>query len=272
MKELYEIDGNQFYCERRRYSNATFTTVYHKDESGEFHQLGDPWKAVTPRKSDVDAAYGAWLRYQNPISPSSSPWGFVHRSTPIIEGVWLLSTAGHGGIYVAPKLHDAMPEHMKWTRFSEKGFFEEDCDWCIPFVFFEDDIIESCDDEWTLGVIKKKAHIETFRNHHPEKYAKHFDVAIETLAGRSYAYDAMCWKEAHKNDWQAISAWGDWHDTVPPGMVGVKAKVGGHDGPRENEKYFLVPDEDYKKRERSYVLKGTEAEWVGPDFKLVPTS
>ena len=35
---------------------------------------------------------------------SSSPWGLIQETYPLIHGIWRVSTATHGGLYVEPDL------------------------------------------------------------------------------------------------------------------------------------------------------------------------
>ena len=60
----------------------------------------------------------------------SSPWGTVQDSEQIAEGIVFVSTASHGGIWVARELLPRISEEMKdyaeyWSGSSQ--WFEEDC-------------------------------------------------------------------------------------------------------------------------------------------------
>jgi len=58
----------------------------------------------------------------------------------------------------------------------------------------------------------------------------------------------------HSNDWLVNAAWGDWQGGVPEGMVGVVATIGGSGGRISEERYFLVPAEEYALRECQFVV------------------
>jgi hypothetical protein len=45
-----------------------------------------------------------------------------------------VSTASHGGIVVSPAALDRVPEPLRGTSYSAAGWFEEDCDWAIPYL------------------------------------------------------------------------------------------------------------------------------------------
>lgn len=69
--------------------------------------------------------------------PTSTPWGAIHHSRMIQPGVWSFSTAGHGGMYVAPSLREHMPEQFRaFAPWAGEGWYEEDCDWAIVCLSF----------------------------------------------------------------------------------------------------------------------------------------
>lgn len=58
--------------------------------------------------------------------------------------------------------------------------------------------------------------------------------------------EEAAFKAANKGRFLSSAAWGDWHPTVPKGMVGLVARI---DGNRDLEEgYFLVPHAEYDKR------------------------
>jgi len=65
---------------------------------------------------------------------TSSPWGRVQNQKELAPGIIAVSTASHGGIWVAPDLLAKMP--IQSTAYSEGGFFEEDCDWALVALAF----------------------------------------------------------------------------------------------------------------------------------------
>jgi hypothetical protein len=70
-----------------------------------------------------------------PVVGGHSPWGtiqHVHELGPHCVGV---ETASHGGIWVDAGGLELIPEAFRSTGFSDKGWFEEDCDWAIPYVW-----------------------------------------------------------------------------------------------------------------------------------------
>ena len=76
--------------------------------------------------------------------PAYCPWGAIQEATEVLDGIWLLSTASHGGFHVSQERLDASEFLKEWTYLSFNrqgtgGWFEEDCDWCfIPLAFSDE--------------------------------------------------------------------------------------------------------------------------------------
>jgi len=66
------------------------------------------------------------------IAPKRSPWGAVQNATELAEGIWSVSTAGHGGIKLSPQRSKRVP--IVWRR--TDGWYEEDCHWAVVAVTF----------------------------------------------------------------------------------------------------------------------------------------
>ena len=101
-----------------------------------------------------------------------SPWGAVQHQYDILPGMSMVSTAGHGGVFIDAARYDKMPSFMKSTGYSSNGWYEEDCDWCLPFVVFAEEILASGTDEHAKETIRKGQHMETFASWHAERHAK----------------------------------------------------------------------------------------------------
>ena len=74
------------------------------------------------------------LRYAPPRKGDPSPWGLIDHAEPLGPDAVAVSTPSHGGVWVRPSALDAIPEPLRQTAFSRDGWFEEDCDWCIPYL------------------------------------------------------------------------------------------------------------------------------------------
>jgi hypothetical protein len=73
-----------------------------------------------------------------------TPWGKTQTAEILAPGIVSYSTAGHGGIHI-----DELHEKFIMERYLVKEidnflgstkWFEEDCDWAIPYYIFRDEI------------------------------------------------------------------------------------------------------------------------------------
>ena len=69
-----------------------------------------------------------------PAVGSPSPWGAIDHVEALGPEVVVVSTPSHGGFWVSPRAMATIPEPLRATPYSGGGWFEEDCDWCIPYL------------------------------------------------------------------------------------------------------------------------------------------
>lgn len=179
-----------------------------------------------------------------------TPWGNSHSITIVANGILSVSTAGHGGVRLYLRRNRQVPDYLRATthrQLGTSGWYEEDCDWCIPAIVFEPEWRAWADgSNWTSGPEQLDCAWSSFRNWHPDAYERYTGKRLG--AGESYLRDEVLFREAHRDDYVGLAAWGDWHALVPSGMVGVFAGRGGRrpDGRYPPDtRYFLVPEEDY---------------------------
>src|SRR5207344_1057649 len=165
-----------------------------------------------------------------------TPWGDADSARVIVEGVGSVSTPSHGGIKLSAAMNAQVPEYMRKAG----GWYEEDCDWCIPFVVFAAELSDGPLPEGR-GAVQHEAR-ECLRNWHPAAYERFFGVKLQE--GQSFKRDEELFHLRHANDWVTICAFGDWHTKVPKGFVGACASVGGRRGAGA-ERYFLIPEAEY---------------------------
>ena len=71
-----------------------------------------------------------------------TPWGIEQDAIELAEGIVSYQTASHGGIWLSKKRQEIVekmyPDYPNWLGGYE--WWEEDCDWAIPFVVFADEI------------------------------------------------------------------------------------------------------------------------------------
>lgn len=111
-----------------------------------------------------------------------SPWGFVQATTVVADGIYFVSTASHGGIKLDAKHQALMPEH--WRK--EGGWYEEDCDWCLPFIIFHAAILLYGEEDSVRSILDSR-HVETLKDWHPDKYEEWFKTTLKP--GESYIKD-----------------------------------------------------------------------------------
>jgi DNA repair protein RadC len=74
------------------------------------------------------------FRDSPPEPGDCSPWGVIDSATPLGPDAVAVSTPSHGGIWVAAQALEAIPAPLRVTAYSGDRWFEEDCDWCIPYL------------------------------------------------------------------------------------------------------------------------------------------
>lgn len=129
----------------------------------------------------------------NQQAPKHSPWGRVQHATKIADGIYSVSTAGHGGIWLSRERAAIIPDYISAATFGGSGptWFEEDSDWALTVLVFEK--------EWQAydapAVEQAKA---SARNWHPDVYEKFYGVMLSP--GESYKR-----REATERTEQAIA-------------------------------------------------------------------
>lgn len=162
-----------------------------------------------------------------------TPWGWADHKTPVCRGVNFYSTPSHGGYKVSDKLNVIIPPYMR----NDKGWYEEDCAWAIPFVVLKTTI--------PFDEVRYINAVNTMKMYFWKEYELFFKVTL--APGESYQKDRDTFLEEHSGDWLVISAIGDWHDVVPNGMVGVVATLGGVRS-FPYKRYFLISKDEYQTR------------------------
>lgn len=80
--------------------------------------------------------------------PRSTPWGHPDTMYRIAPGWVNFCTPSHGGYWLHPSRNTKVPLKYRQATFCGqglKGFYEEDCDWCIPVLVFRDEFRAYCD-------------------------------------------------------------------------------------------------------------------------------
>jgi hypothetical protein len=167
----------------------------------------------------------------------------------IAPGVTFVSTPGHGYVKLSPELQRNMPKCLRLPS------YEEDVEWSRVYVAFPHLFAERQ---------VELAH-EILKNYHPDEYAEFSGEPVDPAESR--VLRERQFRDAHSNDYLAVSAQGDWHDKVPAGMVGMWAIRGGRlengQYASDDRAYFLVPEDRYHERgEFGYVIQADDKPWI----------
>lgn len=69
---------------------------------------------------------------RTPYKGGPSAWDTIQTCSKLAEGLYELTTAGHGGFWVSPdrcaELKRLFPGYEPWAGYP---WLEEDCDWCL---------------------------------------------------------------------------------------------------------------------------------------------
>jgi hypothetical protein len=163
--------------------------------------------------------------------PKHSPWGQVQDGIRYTDEVFWVSTPSHGGFKVKAKASALIPNAFHRSD----GWYEEDVDWAI-LVWFLDDLDPENRD-------KARTFLRSWRWREWELLYGD-TIPLEESAPKAEAQ----FLEAQKDDLLVTAAFGNWHDLVPTGMVGVVATVGASREPGTPKRHFLVPSVEYDAR------------------------
>lgn len=166
------------------------------------------------------------MTYAKTLAPKSSPWGVVQDATELAAGVWLVSTASHGGVKLSPERNAAMPTAVRHAD----GWYEEDCDWSLAALVHPD--------AFTAKALTS-AH-DTARHWLPDEYTAITGEALTPSTSR--ALSERQFRAMTETAFVVASGFGSWSPFVPEGKVGVCA-FRASDGA---EQWALVDAAKYK--------------------------
>jgi len=67
-----------------------------------------------------------------------TPWGMADFATELAPGIISYQTPSHGGIWLSKERRKSI--HYKNNFGGTPEWWEEDCDWAIPYIVFQNDI------------------------------------------------------------------------------------------------------------------------------------
>lgn len=103
-----------------------------------------------------------------------TPWGQSQQIEEIATGIRSISTARHGGYQLSAARQAQLPAHSGDRNFN-KGltWWEEDCDWCVPFLVFRHEFRSYYDRNGMdhLFALSLDGALKAAENYHPEFFA-----------------------------------------------------------------------------------------------------
>ena len=202
----------------------------------------------------------------------NTPWDKSQTVETLDDGVLEVSTASHGGIMVHRTALSTLPANIlkAGIHFGEWLCFEEDCAANLVFAARIDlyrKRKQSILDSWNRELSRERV-ADWASKEGPECVARLTAalalsddyLAAPLIESNRYWFPELfglpprcpnCDKSGcpgHQDQLIVVCAWGDWHEEVPEGMVGVAAVLGGRTGnsiPEGQERYHLVPKAEY---------------------------
>lgn len=106
-----------------------------------------------------------------------TPWGESDHQSPLIPGITFYTTPSHGGYKVSAELNQLIPGYFREVSFNEdgaRGWYEEDCDWCLVFVALEAQILADQSEHSARArqTIADGTHLFMLRQYKPEVYER----------------------------------------------------------------------------------------------------
>lgn len=93
-----------------------------------------------------------------------TPWGESDSEEVLADGITLVLTPSHGGIRLSDERQKQLPEGIE-NFLHDAEWWEEDLDWAIPYIAFQDAIGESTKNAWLFSKMMEGAYV-TFEFYH----------------------------------------------------------------------------------------------------------
>lgn len=183
-----------------------------------------------------------------------TPWGSSDSQERLAPGITRVHTPSHGGIHLSDGRLDEMPAALR--EVGEGAWFEEDCDWSAVAVAFPD----------VFDTDTREFADRSLRDWYPDVYERHYGVVLGP--GESHTKDEQAFYAEHADDLIVVSA----VVVQPPsdGQVLCHARVGGVHDPNVEARRFLVPADEYRQRQRAFVIDPDRHDEVLPELETGP--
>ena len=105
----------------------------------------------------------------------STPWGRADSARMLAEGIGEVGTPSHGGVWLSIERRKQLP-----VGFPRQTWYEEDCDWAIPFVVFAPDIVMG-GEQYAVKTIMDGHHKQCLERWHPDLFELYFGVEARSM-------------------------------------------------------------------------------------------
>ena len=106
----------------------------------------------------------------------STPWGEAQSGEVLADGIYSYSTASHGGIWLSAERQQQIAPLNAKNFLNSLQWWEEDCDWAIPYLFFNTEI-RAFGEAYEFENNTRKAQ-EIVKHCHPECVASLLPVQV----------------------------------------------------------------------------------------------
>lgn len=272
-----ELMGREQVCDIELDENG-FDVNYYTDYVENYEPLDDEYdyekdKPKFNRFKDLSAEDKEYLeRYaeRSMREPTNSMWDEVQSCTTIANGIYSVSTAGHGGLMISADLANRIlsPEAIdKGYRYGSYYCYEEDCDRCIPLrELYDKGILKPTSEYFTRCYVRNNkadgkgefVPFSTLTEEEKQEFFKGWDKDLN----ESLAYWHKEYWQAHEQTEQSVKV-GENTDLNAVGfdqseLGGAKARF------KSNiEAIKLLKRLDFEKREPTRDEQKTLAKYVG---------
>ena len=125
---------------------------------------------------------------------AQTPWGSAQNVEQLGDEVWIVDTAGHGGVHMTGAALRAVPAEVGITFINGPGWAEEDCEACIALAILEQrGLIEP--QRLEVGVDALQRYARAVAEQYP-RYQSALDHLPPAGGGKRTAAAALAWPHA----------------------------------------------------------------------------
>lgn len=145
-------------------------------------------------------------------APVETIWGVPDTINQVLPGVWHVKTPSHGGYVLSDERQASMPEALR----RDDPYYEEDVDWSLVMLGFALEFRRLPIAGMGLQVENARRSVRAW---HPLRYSAF--TGEEVPPSESHVLRRRAAYQVVIGQYASTSAFGDWADWVPKGMVGI---------------------------------------------------